>query len=557
MSKQIIAMVPAAGRGSRMLTLTENCPKAMLPLHNKPIIGWHLDKIIEEGINDVCIIVGYQKDKLIDYVDSIYGKQLKITYAEQTELYGLAHAIGCGIKELEKTYSLECFSLLIVLGDTIIKDDIRTLVESKLDFIGYKNVDDYTRWCLVKTNQSNNVDKFVDKPDVDPGTRKAVIGIYYFNSIITLQTSINEIINKNIRIKNEYQLSSAMEIYIDSFAIEAVEFFQWFDCGEIETFNSTRKNITRHFNSIQITDDNTIVKKSTNEKKIHLEINWYLNLPNKLRVYLPQLIDYSNIKDKTFYELEYVNFSPMQELFLYNLPSINEWEKFFNNTFKMIERFKLYSTKARFNTQEHLTNVLLDKTEKRLEELNNDSYFKNLLFYNSIKINNKTYKNFPLMWDDIKQYVNENIIENSPQFWQIIHGDLFFGNMLYDVNSETLKVLDPRGNFGLDGIYGDVRYDIAKLMHSITGKYDFIINDLFAIIREEENEIDYILYDSPRHLEIEQLFNKFVEDNGYNINDIKVITGLLFISMIPLHSESINHQKMFYSIGIQLLNQIF
>ena len=94
-------------------------------------------------------------------------------------------------------------------------------------------------------------------------------------------------------------------------------------------------------------------------------------------------------------------------------------------------------------------------------------------------------------------------------------------------------------------------------MHSIIGRYDFIINDLFAIIQEKDNIVEYILYDSPKHLEIESIFNSIVEKNGYNIEEILVITGLLFISMIPLHSENIKHQKMFYYIRIQILNKVF
>ena len=54
----------------------------------------------------------------------------------------------------------------------------------------------------------------------------------------------------------------------------AIEFKEWFDCGEVDSFNKTRKNITRHFNSIEITDDNTIIKRSDNENKINQEINW-------------------------------------------------------------------------------------------------------------------------------------------------------------------------------------------------------------------------------------------------------------------------------------------
>lgn len=557
MNKKTLAIIPAAGRGSRMLSLTEDCPKAMLPLHNKPIIGWHLDKLIEENITDVCIIVGYAKEKLISYVDKIYSHKINITYVEQTQLLGLAHAIGCGLDELSQKYILRDYNLLIILGDTIIKDNISNIIADNENFIGYNTINDYSRWCLIKTDINEFVESFVDKPDSDPGTRKAVIGIYYFNDISLLQNSIVEIVQKDIKIKNEFQLSSAMEIYNEIVKIKAVEFSQWFDCGEVDSFNKTRKNIARFFNSITITDDNTIIKKSTNSKKIIQEINWFLNVPNKLRVYMPQLIDYS-INKNTFYELEYINFAPMQELFIYNLPAIEEWDLLFKKTFNMLDRFKLYSTKARFNTEEHLSDILINKTESRINELlSTNNYLNKLYSYSCIKINGKKYKNLNLIWKDVIKYVDDNIVKNSPQYWQIIHGDLFFGNMLYDINSQTLKVVDPRGNFGLDGIYGDIRYDLAKLMHSICGKYDFIINDLFAIIKEDNNEFEYLLYDNDKHEQIEKLFCKHLKDNLYDTEQIIVITGLLFISMLPLHAENINHQKMFYLIGLQLLNKVF
>lgn len=560
-NKKIIAMVPAAGRGSRMLSLTDNCPKAMLPLHNKPIIGWHLDKLIEEGITEVCIIVGYAKQKLINYVDKIYSDKLNITYVEQTELLGLAHAISCGIHKLGLKYDLSDYGLLIILGDTIIQDNLKQILENNESFVGYNIVNDYSRWCLLSTDENENITHFIDKPDYDPDTRKAVIGIYYFDNIANINFSIEEIIRKRITIKNEYQLSSAMECYMKLFGkyIKAIKFDKWYDCGEVETFNKTRKNIARCFNSITITNDNTIIKKSSNNKKIAQEINWYLNIPNKLRVYIPQLIDYSVSKD-TFYELEYVNFAPMQELFLYNLPKLEEWQLLFDNTFNMINRFKTHSTKARFNTQEHLTDVLINKTQERLNTLLNSSkYFEDLFKSETIIVNNKPLKNISVIWDNVQKYIKENIISDSAQYWQIIHGDLFFGNMLYDINSQTLKILDPRGNFGIDGIYGDIRYDIAKLTHSITGKYDFIINDLFAIINEDTKtyNYEYLLYESDKHEQVESLFYENLEKYGYDKKQILVITALLFLSMIPLHSENLNHQKMFYLIGVELLNKIF
>lgn len=552
----VIAMIPAAGRGSRMLALTDDMPKAMLPIRSKPIIGWHLDKLIEENIKDVIIIVGYKKEKLIDYVNKIYKNKINIRFVEQTELNGLASAVNIGINCLNKN-EIENKKLLIILGDTLITDKFDKIFNNS--FVGYKNVEDYKRWCLLETDEKNNITKFFDKPNLNPNTKKAIIGIYYFNNIKLLNTNINTIIKNNIKIKNEYQLSSAMDLYIKEENIKAIEFNKWYDCGQLDTFNQTKKNIARCFNQITLTDDNTIIKQSDNEKKLHQEINWFLNLPNKLKVYIPQLIDYSILKNNTFYELEYINFSPMQELFLYNLPLMEQWNNFFNVLFNMIDKFKLFSNKCNFNTKQHLKNILITKTVNRVNELQENPYFKELSSTSGIKINGIYYKNLNTIWNSVLDYLNKNIIDNSSNYWQIIHGDLFFGNMLYDIGSRTLKIIDPRGNFHIDGNYGDIRYDIAKMNHSIVGKYDFIVNDLFAIIKDDinKNEFEYILYDSNKHKEITKIWKQELKNRGYNYNDILIITALLFLSMIPLHSENVQHQKMFYFISIQLFNEVF
>ena len=552
-----IAMIPAAGRGSRMMSLTDDNPKAMLPLHNKPLIAWHLDKLIEEEVKKAIIIVGYKKEKLIEYVNKFYSDKIDITYIEQRELKGLAHAIKQGLDTLSEE-QLENNNLLIILGDTIIKDPLKGLLEEDYSWIGYKEVDDYKRWCLMETSH-NEVVRFIDKPDYDPMTRKAVIGIYYFHDIFELYSNIQEIIKKGVTIKGEFQLSSAMELYMDSYSLCSIQFNDWYDCGEVETFNNTRKNITRNFNNIKVTDDNTIIKMSpSNNKKIIQEINWYSSIPNKLKVYTPQLIDFDKhveVDEPAFYELEYINFNPMQELFLYNLPDLPTWEKLFENVFHMIDKFKQYSVDANFDYDAH-EDVYITKTNNRIEELKSQNpLWEKIMSQNFITINGKAYKNMPLIIDEIFDIVRENILTDCRDNWQIIHGDLFFGNMIYDINSNTLKVIDPRGNFGKDGIYGDIRYDIAKLYHSIYGKYDFIVNDLYSL-QYNNHDFNYIIYDSKRHEDIIKTFDKYIENNGFYKNDIFAITSLLFMSMIPLHKENLNNQIMMYLTAIQMFNEI-
>ena len=555
-----IAMIPAAGRGSRMMSLTDDNPKAMLPLHNKPLIAWHLDKLIEEEVKKAIIIVGYKKEKLIEYVNKFYSDKIDITYIEQRELKGLAHAIKQGLDTLSEE-QLENNNLLIILGDTIIKDPLKGLLEEDYSWIGYKEVDDYKRWCLMETSH-NEVVRFIDKPDYDPMTRKAVIGIYYFHDIFELYSNIQEIIKKGVTIKGEFQLSSAMELYMDSYSLCSIQFNDWYDCGEVETFNNTRKNITRNFNNIKVTDDNTIIKMSpSNNKKIIQEINWYSSIPNKLKVYTPQLIDFDKhveVDEPAFYELEYINFNPMQELFLYNLPDLPTWNKLFDNIFHMIDKFKQYSNSNNLNEESQMAvkDILVEKTKKRIEELQSqNSIWNEIMNKNFITINGKAYNNLPIVLENVYEKVNKELLNNSNDYWQIIHGDLFFGNMLYDINSNTLKIIDPRGNFGSDGVYGDIRYDLAKLNHSIYGKYDFIVNGLYSL-KYNNNDFNYIIYDNKRHEDILELFKNKLDQNRFNYNHILAITALLFASMIPLHNENLNNQIMMYLIATKLSNEL-
>ena len=102
-------------------------------------------------------------------------------------------------------------------------------------------------------------------------------------------------------------------------------------------------------------------------------------------------------------------------------------------------------------------------------------------------------------------------------------------------------------------IFGDPRYDIAKLRHSIVGLYDFIVHGLFKL-KETKNGFEYKIVSYADYSILEEVFNKNAELNGYNPQEIKFIEGLLFLSMIPMHKDNFNRQKVFYLKAIELLN---
>ena len=140
--------------------------------------------------------------------------------------------------------------------------------------------------------------------------------------------------------------------------------------------------------------------------------------------------------------------------------------------------------------------------------------------------------------------------------YTIIHGDYCLSNLLYDLNNQIVRMIDPRGSFGQKGIYGDPRYDIAKLRHSIAGLYDYIVADLFTV-SFEGNNFSYEILEDEKNTELEKYMDACILKYGYEINEIKLIEALLFLSMIPYHADYPARQQIMYIAAHQKLFNLY
>lgn len=538
--KNNIAMIAAAGRGSRMLSLTENNPKAMLPFNSKPIIGHHLDYLIKYGFKKVIIVVGYQKQKLIDYVNMFYSDKIDIRFAEQKELNGLAGAIAQGLNVLTKEDE-DNSNLLILLGDIVLQEELLSL---DYDWIGHDFVDDWSRWCLIEDDdKTGEIIQFIDKPEIKPDTNKNIMGVYNITDIKFFIEAVLDTINDNIKIRNEFQLSQVFEKYINSGHPVIAKWIRYYlDLGELDALNKTRKNITRHFNSITATNDGTIIKSSMNIKKIQQEIDWFSKLDMKLKIYTPHFVDYDY--KKGIYELEFIHSNPIQELYLFNLPEDYQWLEIFKNIKKYLDKSRSIAIKKDINKENH--EIIIEKTLDRVKLL--PEFTKGEF----ITINDIVYKNPLTQLDKILTKADEMFCKGSKEYFSNLHGDLFFGNMLYDVNTNVLKVIDPRGDYGGYTNHGDIRYDIAKLNHSVNGYYDFIVNGLYFL--EEVNDKFYYHFYESKQSNVKEVFDNIILKD-YDKQQINLLTGLLFLTMIPLHEENPKNQRMQFIRAVEFLNE--
>ena len=115
---------------------------------------------------------------------------------------------------------------------------------------------------------------------------------------------------------------------------------------------------------------------------------------------------------------------------------------------------------------------------------------------------------------------------------------------MYDFRTNSIKLIDPRGivHDGRASIFGDVRYDLAKYYHSIVGFYDLIVAGRYTLIEEGVNAFKFDISCDEDQLSIRDAFLESKVANKYGRREVYILMILLFISMIPLHTEDENRQ---------------
>lgn len=231
------SIIPVAGFGTRMRPHTFTQPKVLLPVAGKPILGHILDRLIAAGVTSTTIVVGYLGDKVEEYVRSAYP-QIESSFVEQTELLGLGHSIWCA-KDYIPTNGDPLF---IILGDTIFDVNLKNVFELPTSALCVRPVEDPRRFGVAEV-ENGYIAKLVEKPE-HPKTNLAIVGLYFFRNPKLLAEALDHIVTNDIRTRNEYQLTDALQLMIDrgerftTFEIEA-----WYDCGKPETLLETNRHL--------------------------------------------------------------------------------------------------------------------------------------------------------------------------------------------------------------------------------------------------------------------------------------------------------------------------
>jgi len=521
------------------LPIGTNISNATIPVNGKPVIAWVLDDLIHKGFKEnIYVVVRSEDEKLQVLLSRVYAKKAGVKFISVIEPSCILVSLQAGLSLLPDEGAVQ-----IILGDTLICDNF----ECKKDMVYVGKVNESKRWCLALTDEQGLLTDLIDKKENQHLSRQALAGYYFFTDTALLKSAVKHSLESG-----EKELSSAIRLYMKQKPIQTCHAKEWYDFGHIDNLLNAKRSLMRprYFNQLEINPIlNTIKKNSENTEKLRDELDWYLHIPDELKVLTPRILHHEARGNRVEIIQEYYGYPTLSEMYVYSDLHLENWVIILRHLLKIHQQFCKYKTVMPDDT---LTDMYIKKTEKRLAALMQSSYWHDLLNRKEIIYNGKVYQNFGLLKPLIEMIVEEMKQDFSPC---IIHGDFCFSNILYDFVNQIIRLIDPRGSFGAKGIYGDPRYDMAKLRHSVAGMYDFIVSDLFEV-REDKDGFQAEIFNMQNLNPVIENFDHKLIENGYNIQHIKLIEGLLFISMLPLHQDYPKRQLMMFLTGIVRLNEV-
>lgn len=415
-------IIQAGGKGTRLGYITKNKPKALVSIDNLPMI-FHLFRKYPD--KRYIIIADYKKDVLRNYLSCFADVKYIVVDA-------LGTGTCAGVKQAINLIP-DNSSFMLIWSDLILPENFSLPDERdgsfQSDYIGISG----TFSCRWKYENGVLVE--------ERSTEHGVAGFFLFKNKSTIQDvpENGELVrwmrDNNLHFK-EISLAGTREY------------------GVLEEYERLEQTKTRPFNKITI-EGNVLTKEAVDEqgKQLgRLECAWYMKACDKGIKGLPAVYDTSPlkmefIKGRNIYDCNY---------------GYDEKKRILTN---LVEILKNLHESERIPTDSFsIKEAYFNKTMRRL------SCIRDLVPFSTeryIRINGRKCKNIFFY----KNTFEKALEELSCDRFSFIHGDCTFSNLMIRDNGEPV-IIDPRGYFGYTEIFGDERYDWAKLYYSIVGNYD-------------------------------------------------------------------------------------
>jgi len=430
-------------------------------------------------------------------------------------------------------------SIEVLFGDTLVQGR----KSEHPDLVSYQNDPANYFWSYYSPDNPDT--PFTSGYGRGLSKRRILCGHFKMSSAKLLQNSL----------ENAESYVEALNLYERKkpFAKEPV--VAWFDFGHLALYYRSKRefSVTRAFNNIE-SDGITVRKSSAQTSKMRAESIWFRDLPYDLRPYAPRYLGKFDRNHRAGYRLEYIYQPLLSDLYVFgNLPG-HVWCEILSGCFDFLDVAGKHrpSEESPESSEEFAANfftqMFAEKTKTRFSEfLSLSGFVLDLdLSLNDTKVG-------PI--DALLDKLLAQIRPTSPSDIRFMHGDFFFGNTFFDFKSVRVLTIDPRAMTwsGLPSYYGDYRYDIAKLCHSIVGKYDHILHSRSRLIEHSPTQWEFSPTDVLEPLQISDLLFDLAEQKyGITKRELLSMTALLFFSMLPLHADSKTRQMHLFANALRV-----
>jgi len=509
-------LITSAGIGSRLGDLSKNINKSLLTIYTKPVISYIIEKFPKNI--EIIIAVGYKSNLVKDYIRLAYSDRT-IRFVDVDPFEGPGSGLGLSVLKCEQY--LQC-PFIFITNDTIILEEVP---KPDYNWIGYDEV--YNNDLYRSLKITNGIIEDINEKGYKIKC-PAAVGVHgIFNYTEFWKEMKDGVSFGSIAIGEIYALRKIL-----SYNFKPLK-FTWFDTGSVEGIEKAQKYFnTGEYNilpkkdeSIWFIEDNVI--KYSNDKDFIFE---RIERNKRMNGLIPKIIDHR----ENMYVYKYINGKILSKCV--NLP-------IFKKLLSELQSFwRLYTISPEEESmfKEKCLTFYKDKTLKRIE-----NYFIKYNYEDQEEIINGV--NVPTTKELIEKIDWDSLKNGIPV---VFHGDLHFENIVL-TETGTFLLLDWRQNFSGILDYGDIYYDLAKLLHGIIVSHEMISNNLFTI-KDDENVITLNIHRNQTHVEIEQYFYRFLLENNYDLKKVKILTALVYLNIASLHHYP--YSKFLYFFGKYMLN---
>ncbi len=229
------AMIMAAGVGSRLMPMTVDVPKPMIPMANRPLMENTVDILAKHGFKEVIANLHYHGEIIQNYFAGGEAWGLKMHYSPEDELMGTAGGVKKCSSFLDETF-------VVISGDALTDIDLSNLLAEHrrlgaLATIALKPIDEVEQFGVVVTNDDGRIARFQEKPQAHEAlSRTANTGIYVFEPEI-----FNYIPDRQFYDFGKQLFPYLVQIDAPFYGVEIDDY--WCDVGNINTYRQANADI--------------------------------------------------------------------------------------------------------------------------------------------------------------------------------------------------------------------------------------------------------------------------------------------------------------------------